>query len=422
VRITIITIGSRGDMQPYLALSIGLKAAGYQVRLATHAEYAPFIRSYGIDFAPLSGNPLEAMQSEEGKQWLESSSNPVLFLRRMKRIAEPLLWQIADDTLAASEDADVLIGSTLGLFTARDVAEQLHIPVIPAPLQPVHRTRYVANSTFPPPPDWMPLQGAYNRLTYTVARQMMWQLFGNITNEIREARQLPRLSPRKWIYDGTTPILYGYSKHVIPVPPDWNAMARVCGYWFLDAPANFAPSPALADFLQAGPPPVYVGFGSMNNRDPQATTELVLKALQLSGQRGIVFGGWGGLSSADLPDNVFQIDSTPHDWLFPRMAAVVHHGGAGTTAAGLRAGVPSIVVPFFADQPFWADRVRKLGVGPTPISRKRLTADNLADAIREAVGSEDIRARAAALGERIRDEDGVANAVEALGELLPVLA
>jgi sterol 3beta-glucosyltransferase len=165
-------------------------------------------------------------------------------------------------------------------------------------------------------------------------------------------------------------------------------------------------------FLEAGPPPVYVGFGSMSSRDPESTTEIVLKALKRSGQRGLVASGWGGLKSVDLPDGVFKLESVPHDWLFPRIAAVVHHGGAGTTAAGLRAGVPSVLVPHFGDQSFWARQVVRLGVGPKAIPRNRLTAQKLCAAIVTAITDENIQAHATALGERIRTEDGVGQAVE----------
>jgi UDP:flavonoid glycosyltransferase YjiC (YdhE family) len=164
-------------------------------------------------------------------------------------------------------------------------------------------------------------------------------------------------------------------------------------------------------FLAAGPPPVFIGFGSMNNRDPEGVTNLVLEALAHTGQRGILATGWGGLHTADLPETVFPVGDTPYSWLFPRMAAVVHHGGAGTTAEGLRAGVPSLLIPFFTDQPLWARRVAALGVGPTPIPRKQLSADRLAAAIGQAVGDEPMRARAAKLGAKIRSEDGVAEAV-----------
>jgi UDP:flavonoid glycosyltransferase YjiC (YdhE family) len=208
-----------------------------------------------------------------------------------------------------------------------------------------------------------------------------------------------------------SPVLYGYSPAVIPRPPDWGEDVHVTGYWFLDAVDDWTPAPELVAFLEGDPPPIYVGFGSMSSRNPEETANIVFQALAQSGQRAVVLSGWGGLQPERIPDSVFMVESVPFSWLFPRMAAVVHHGGAGTTAAGLRAGVPSLVVPFFGDQPYWGQRVADLGAGPKPIPRKRLTADRLAEAISQAVTDEAICQRAAELGARIRAEDGIARAV-----------
>jgi UDP:flavonoid glycosyltransferase YjiC (YdhE family) len=212
--------------------------------------------------------------------------------------------------------------------------------------------------------------------------------------------------------------VYGYSPLVVPKPPDWGEWIHVCGYWFLDAAETYQPPDDLIAFLQSGPPPVYVGFGSMIHRDPARVAEMAVKALAIAQQRGILLTGWAGLNHRNLPDHVFQIDAAPHDWLFPRTAAVVHHGGAGTAAAGLRAGVPSIVVPFFADQHFWGERAHALGVGPKPIPQKQLTAERLAEAIHIAVTDQAMRARAADLGRRLQAEDGVGRAVEVIQDYL----
>jgi sterol 3beta-glucosyltransferase len=208
------------------------------------------------------------------------------------------------------------------------------------------------------------------------------------------------------------PVLYGYSQHVLPRPHDWAARYEVTGYWLLDAAGGWEPPAELVQFLEAGPPPVYIGFGSMGSKDPAAAGRLAIEALARSGQRGILAAGWGGMQATELPATVHLISSVPHSWLFPRMAAVVHHGGAGTTAAGLRAGVPSVLVPFMGDQPFWGRRVATLGVGPTPIPRKRLTAERLATAIGEAVSNAAMRQRASDLGQVLRAEDGIGRAVE----------
>jgi UDP:flavonoid glycosyltransferase YjiC (YdhE family) len=194
------------------------------------------------------------------------------------------------------------------------------------------------------------------------------------------------------------PVLHGFSAHVVPRPPDWEKHVYITGYWFLDPPPEWRPPADLVDFLQAGPPLVYVGFGSMSHGDPRTATRLVVQALQLAGQRGILVSGWGGLTQADLPASVYIAESIPHSWLFPQMAAVVHHGGAGTTAAGLRAGKPTITVPFISlDQNFWGWRVADLGAGLPPIPSKRLTAEKLAQSISSAVADPLMRQRAAEL-------------------------
>ena len=196
----------------------------------------------------------------------------------------------------------------------------------------------------------------------------------------------------------------------MPEPPDWPETAAVAGYWFLEEP-EWTPPPDLQAFLDAGDPPVYVGFGSMIGRDPERTARLVAEALRAAGVRGLLATGWGGLSPTDLGDDLFVLEQAPHDALFPHCAAVVHHGGAGTTAAGLRAGRPTVVCPFFGDQPFWGRRVHTLGVGPAPIRQTDLTAPRLAAAIQQATGSDAVRQRAEALGRTIRAEDGVGAAV-----------
>ena len=213
------------------------------------------------------------------------------------------------------------------------------------------------------------------------------------------------------------PILYGFSPSVIPAPSDWNDQTHITGFWFVDEADDWQPPAALLDFLQAGPAPIYIGFGSMSSRAPEQTADLVIQALALTNQRAILLSGWGGLQKVNIPDSIFMIDAIPHSWLFPRVSAVIHHGGASTTAAGLNAGVPSVIIPFFGDQPFWGQRIADLGVGPKPIPRKKLTADRLANAIREVVTNEDMRQRAAKLGKQIQAENGIKSTVEIFSQL-----
>jgi UDP:flavonoid glycosyltransferase YjiC (YdhE family) len=208
------------------------------------------------------------------------------------------------------------------------------------------------------------------------------------------------------------PLLFGFSPLVVAPPRDWPPHVKATGYWFLDLAPTYNPPAGLVDFINAGPKPVSIGFGSMSNRNPEEFTRLIVEALRISRRRGVLIAGWGGMKKTKLPDSVFLVDSAPHDWLFPRMAAVVHHCGAGTTGAGLRAGVPAVAVPFFADQIFWARRLFELEVAPKPIPRKKLTSENLAQAITAAIDDRGMNVQAKELGKQICSEDGVSAAVE----------
>ncbi|MNY07897.1 4'-demethylrebeccamycin synthase [compost metagenome] len=251
-----------------------------------------------------------------------------------------------------------------------------------------------------------------NRLSYSLT-SLTNAVFGDILKAWRRETFGHPGRPSS-LADPPSAILHAFSSHVVPVPKDWPPHARVTGYWFLGTDAGWTPPADLASFLARGPAPLYVGFGSMTAMDAQAKTAIVLDAIRASGQRALLSRGWGALEALDLPEGVMMIDQVPHEWLFPRVSAVVHHGGAGTTAAGLRAGRPTVVCPFFGDQPFWGHRLHVLGAAPQVLPQKQLTARRLAEAIVTATTDPLMRERAAALGALIRSEDGIASAVEIL--------
>ena len=248
--------------------------------------------------------------------------------------------------------------------------------------------------------------------------QVVWQWYRPFVKEFRQQLGLPATSAARYLQTlKNTPMLSAYSPQIIPHPADWSENVHVCGYFFLDNQTGWQPPADLLSFLDGGNPPVYIGFGSMAGQNPQELAAIVLQALAQSGQRGLLLTGWGALRTGSIPENVFVLESAPHNWLFPRMAAVVHHGGAGTTAEGLRAGIPNIIVPFILDQPFWGKRVHAMGLGPEPVPQKKLSADRLANAIRSAVSDRKIQAQANAIGKAIRAEDGIANAVAVVKQI-----
>jgi sterol 3beta-glucosyltransferase len=417
MRITIFVAGSRGDIQPCLVLASRLQQAGEDVLMAVPENFASFVQGYGLPLHPLRGDVQQIMASETGQRFMESGGgNPLRSIRAMRAMLGPVALQMAEDAFEASWKAEALI--SLGVLApfAHSIAENLGIRLInlePTPLLPMDDF---------PAPGW-PLQRSfgrlYNRLTGHAMLEVIWQWYRPFVNEFRRRLELkPLRSGGFYRILTSTPLLGAYSSHVIPRPADWPAGAQITGYWFPEAESAWQPPPALEAFLAAGDPPVYVGFGSMAGSNPEQTAGLILAALADSGQRGIVLTGWGGMRALSTPENVFVIESAPHVWLFPRMAAVVHHGGAGTTAEGLRAGAPTVIVPFIVDQLFWGKRVTALGAGPAPIPHKKLTVGKLSGAIRAAVTDTKMKQSAARLGEAIRAEDGAGTAVSIIQQHL----
>lgn len=404
MRVLILTAGSRGDVQPFVALGRGLRDAGYAVTMCTAETFRPFVTANGLHYAYMNDKLLNLKDTAEGTAALEGKGNKLALMKQ----AMPLMREMLHDSWQAAHGIDALIFHPKALAGSH-IAEALRIPAfasIPLPM-------LTPTAAFPNPIVPVNLGPLANRLTYGVNRLLSAPFSGLINQWRREELGLP---PRSRFADelssipGThIPVLYPFSEYVVPAPADYPTDAFITGYWFLDE--AWEPPASLARFLESGKAPVYIGFGSMISTDPAGKAQMVVEALKRAGQRGVLASGWGGIKPSDLPDDIYLLEQAPHDWLFPRMAAVVHHGGAGTTAAGLRAGVPSVICPFMGDQPFWGRRVYELGVGTQPIPQKRLTVDNLSAAINQAVSDNAMRQRAAELGAKIRPEDGVGKAI-----------
>jgi sterol 3beta-glucosyltransferase len=406
MRIAVVSMDTRGGIVPYIALGQGLRRAGHEVRMVAPADFAPMFDEAGLALAPLSGNVEEVLRASTGATERGTMASMRFAAREMK----PRIHAWTRETLEACEGVDVVTGGVGGMVVGLSVAEKLGKPFIETQVQPVGAPTGAYPGVLVAGPRWLGSWGF--RLGHRLSEMALWMPFRGAMASAR--KEVLGLTGRPSAADGQ-PVLYGFSRHVVPVPTLGERERHVTGYWFVPAAPTWSAPPALEAFLAGGGPVVAIGFGSMVSDDPKAATALVLGAVRRAGVRAVLVTGWGGLASHPEADDVFVTESLPYDWLFPRVAAVVHHGGAGTTGLALQAGVPAIVVPFTVDQPFWGSRVAALGVGPTPIPRKRLTQELLADALRRTVADEAMRARAAALGERIRAEDGVAEAVAIFG-------
>jgi len=412
MKILLTSFGTRGDVQPSLALAVGLKKAGHHPTVSTSYNYTAWIESYGVQTHPTNFSMQEAMKTPEAQAILKSKNivRQIGMLRDFFRKTS----ESQNEVWNAIQETDYVIQSPAG-SGALEAVSKLHIPAAFSTPVPFAPTR--AFPSFFLGGVRASLGGTYNRLTHTLMHQILWSMMGGqLTNPLRK-----KLGLKLWRSFGEVlahsrkvgvPWLCGFSPHIIHPPTDWDKNQHITGFWFLDAPSDWSPPHDLLQFLETGPHPVYIGFGSMSE-DAERITQIAMRALELSGQRGLLSTGWGGLTAQNTPENVFVVDEVPHDWLFPRMAAVVHHGGAGTSAAGLRAGVPNLITPFGPnDQPSWADVMVKLGVGPQLPGINKATAEILAEAIKTAINDTSMHARTAALGEKIRAEDGVARAVE----------
>jgi sterol 3beta-glucosyltransferase len=425
MRILIVTFGSRGDVQPYVALGKGLQRAGHEVTLCTAEQFESFISENGLNYGYMTGELLKLVDTDAGREALEETTGifgAAKTMIKLSRAATPLNRQMMIDSWQTALDVEpeIVIYHPKALG-GPSIAERFGAPAFMAVLQPM----YVPTTEFSlvgvPA---LPLGGWYNKLTYK-AVPMGYRMYAKVINEIRtEQMGLGKLVHAADIFhlaDGAPiPILHGFSAQLIPRPDDWPENAHITGYWFLEQDEEWQPPQELEDFMAAGEAPVYVGFGSMAGKDPARLTKIVVQAAQQAGVRAVLATGWGGLETGSLPQSIYAIEKAPHDWLFPRVAAVVHHGGAGTTATGLLAGRPTLICPFMGDQPFWGARVEAMGAGPAPIPQKKLTAEKLAAALHDMLTDANMRRKAEAVGERMRSEDGVQSAVriiEAVGKM-----
>lgn len=413
MQIAVLAVGSRGDVQPMLILARALRAAGHNVRLATHEAYAPLAREYGLELAVALDNPFTGMNAGVGNtaaagERATEAAEP--FAARFERALEA--WMRG--SLEASQGADAIAFAQL-CFVGEYVGEKLGIPALRVNYSPMTPTAAFPSIYAVRMPRFSP---ALNRLSYVVERVGAWlQMRGPINRSRRAALGLPPV-PRGRISSPATPLLNEYSPAVLPRPADWPDHVQVTGFWLPPLPTDFTPDPELLAFLEAGAPPIYLGLGSVANSNPIKVTRALLNALASLGARTIVSPGQVSLEGWALPRETYVDRGTPHTWLFPRSAGVICHGGIGTLGSALHAGVPSLSVTFFGEQAFWGRHMYELGVAPPPLRADQITPQLALERVRSLVEDRGLRQRAAELGAQVRADRGVERAVELIEELV----
>jgi sterol 3beta-glucosyltransferase len=418
MRVLIAAVGSRGDVAPITGLGTALRGAGHDVSVATYGTFEGLITGCGLGFRLVPGDPELIGASRQGQRWQEGGTGPMSGIRFVRLIAEHTRDVNAAILEAARPDTDVLLVAGTAWFGGYRIAQGLGLPSIGLALQPTHPT----SQSLPSGLSTRSLGPWGNR---AVGRAVMVGGGGAIdkpSKRLWAQEGLPDLSIRQLYRRQQAtrwPFIYGYSHFVAPRPADWREGIEVAGYWWPAHPAGWTPPADLERFLAAGPPPVFVGFGSRNPADAGRLSSVVAAARRAAGVRMVIQSGWANLGAATEQDadEVVVIGEAPHDWLFPQMAAVVHSAGAGTTAAGLRAGVPTVSVPVITDQPFWASRVTALGAGPKAVPYKSLSAESLGAAISDAVRRDSYRRRAEAIAKQLAGEDGTLPVIRALDRL-----
>ncbi|KAL6527737.1 hypothetical protein OROMI_029548 [Orobanche minor] len=438
LQIVMLIVGTRGDVQPFVAIGKQLQAEiplwvlykvvdkdawvqdyGHRVRLATHSNFKEFVLTSGLEFYPLGGDPkVLAGYMVKNKGFLPSGPSEIPIQRnQIKEIIYSLLPACKEPDIDSGIPfkADAIIANPPA-YGHTHVAEALKIPIHIFFTMP-----WTPTSEFPHPLSRVKQSAGY-RLSYQIVDSLIWLGIRDMINDVRKKKL--KLRPVTYLSgsqgsESDIPHGYIWSPHLVPKPKDWGPKVDVVGFCFLDLASNYEPPESLLNWLKAGPKPIYIGFGSLPVQEPEKMTQIIVEALEITKQRGIINKGWGGLGNmAEGKDFVYLLDNCPHDWLFLQCAAVVHHGGAGTTAAGLKAACPTTIVPFFGDQPFWGERVHARGVGPSPIPVDEFSLQKLVDAITYMLDPK-VKERALQLSKAMENEDGVTGAVNAFFKHLP---
>lgn len=406
-----MSIGTQGDVRPFVALGVGLKEQGHDVTIATGKTCEPLVIRHGLGFAPLTADFLEIMAKDP--RAMQKGLNPFALVKTVRGHLKAMAKDWAEQGKAAVVGADLVIGNGMVSLLAASLAELEGARCVESQLQPVTPCPDIPPMMLKPGRKRLP--GVVNLGLYQLMREVTWLMLGAAYSQLRSDLQLkpyPWYGPYFGAESKSRKRLLAYSPNLLQPSPHWPDNVKVVGSLQLKEAEQWVPPGELTDFLAAGAPPIYVGFGSMKADDQAEFTKKILQGIKRAGQRAILATGWGGLE-AENDDDLLVIESAPHDWLFPRVSIAIHHGGAGTTAAAARAGIPSIVVPFFGDQPFWAWCLKQAGAAPHALNRKKFRVSELEDAIYAALQPQ-MRQQASELGKVMADEDGVTRAIEQL--------
>ena len=399
MKIIIPTIGSRGDVQPYFALALGLQDAGHTVKLATHPAMRSLVEAYGVDFAPM-GPDIDI--GHEAAVIRGRSSNWMIGFMRVMKFSFSMLEQSHQQLIELCRGVDLVIVSHSAAGSIE--ADQLGLPTVSVTLMPQAIPVQDPEASF--------ITRGFTKL----AGAGMGLLMTRPLNQIRK-----RLGIRPMGATGiTSPTLnlIPLSPQVYSPNPLWEPRHCMTGYWFASSPQTWTPPADLSKFLEEGERPIVISLGAMalSGEDALEAAQITLSAVEQAGVRAIIQGWDESMKQLQIPPSVFHAGSVPHDWLLQRSAGLVHHGGFGTTASGFRAGIPALVIPHIIDQFIWGQKVAELGVGPQPIPRKKLKPQAMADALAE-MNSPEMRAKASTLGEKIRQERGIEVAVKLISDL-----
>ena len=410
MRFTMISIGSTGDVRPYVILGQELSRRGHQITIASFAPFEKMVTDAGLHFYPLAGDVVKFMSSI-----MKPGTTGITYLQQVQNAIRDVAGPLLQNLQAACHDAEAIICTFFG-SSVFSIAEKNHVPCIQTQYYPMDYNDAVPISSAP----GLKAGKAWNKMTYKVGYLLINSLERKYLTGWRKEQGMRvrkiRPKPDYTVNGHQVPVLYAMSPLLMPRPISWNEHIHMTGFWMENQRMDYTPPPDLEAFLSHGEKPVYIGFGSMVSGDMGKTLSIVLEAVEQSGVRAVLSKGWGGSEVNTKSKNVYVAEYLPHDWLFEHVAAVVHHGGAGTTAAGLKAGRPTLIIPFGGDQPFWGMRVRALGLGPKPIRRDFLTVEKLTKALTDLTHTKSYCVAARELGMRLREENGTQIAADIIEE------